>query len=76
MSGCQGGRAIAFAALGSTQLPREEADFVVNVNAATVLLRVVLLSVVLHGVSAEPVARRFVRHPQPRGAGATAGSGR
>ncbi|MFF5789269.1 hypothetical protein ACFY8P_30375 [Streptomyces sp. NPDC012693] len=48
----------------------------VNVNAATVLLRVVLLSVVLHGVSAEPVARRFVRHPQPRGAGATAGSGR
>ncbi|MFF2573114.1 hypothetical protein [Streptomyces sp. NPDC058084] len=32
----------------------------VNVTAATVLL-----SVVLHGVSAEPVARWFARHPQP-----------
>ncbi|MEU6931877.1 hypothetical protein AB0A05_22315 [Streptomyces sp. NPDC046374] len=51
---------IVFAVLAYIQLPKAEADFVVNVTAATVLL-----SVVLHGVSAEPIARWFVRHPQP-----------
>ncbi|MDK0524044.1 hypothetical protein [Streptomyces sp. ML-6] len=42
------------------ELPEGEANFVVKVTAATVLL-----SVVLHGVTAEPVARWFARHPRP-----------
>ncbi|MGA5198568.1 cation:proton antiporter [Streptomyces exfoliatus] len=58
--GPRGVTSIVFAVLASIQLPQVDADFVVNVTAATVLL-----SVVLHGVSAEPVARWFVRHPQP-----------
>ncbi|MGW7428151.1 cation:proton antiporter domain-containing protein [Streptomyces sp. NPDC054861] len=58
--GPRGVTSIVFAVLASIQLPQAEADFVVNVTAATVLL-----SVVLHGVSAEPVARWFARHPQP-----------
>jgi NhaP-type Na+/H+ or K+/H+ antiporter len=58
--GPRGVTSIVFAVLAYTQLPKEEADFVVNVTAATVLL-----SVVLHGVSAEPVARWFARHPRP-----------
>ncbi|MFC8009411.1 cation:proton antiporter domain-containing protein [Streptomyces cinereoruber] len=58
--GPRGVTSIVFAVLAHIQLPRGEADFVVNVTAATVLL-----SVVLHGVSAEPVARWFARHPRP-----------
>ncbi|MFD9903034.1 cation:proton antiporter [Streptomyces sp. NPDC059063] len=58
--GPRGVTSIVFAVLAYIQLPKEEADFVVNVTAATVLL-----SVVLHGVSAEPVARWFARHPRP-----------
>ncbi|MFC8898011.1 cation:proton antiporter domain-containing protein [Streptomyces cinereoruber] len=57
--GPRGVTSIVFAVLAYAQLPKEEADFVVNVTAATVLL-----SVVLHGVSAEPVARWFARHPR------------
>ncbi|WP_017241834.1 cation:proton antiporter domain-containing protein [Streptomyces sp. SS] len=57
--GPRGVTSIVFAVLAYVQLPQTEADFVVNVTAATVLL-----SVVLHGVSAEPVARWFARHPQ------------
>ncbi|MFC8507666.1 cation:proton antiporter [Streptomyces sp. NPDC057411] len=65
--GPRGVTSIVFAVLAHVQLPKDEADFVVNVTAATVLL-----SVVLHGVSAEPVARWFARHPAPPRKGATA----
>ncbi|MFD0140813.1 MULTISPECIES: cation:proton antiporter domain-containing protein [unclassified Streptomyces] len=58
--GPRGVTSIVFAVLASIQLPQIDADFVVNATAATVLL-----SVILHGVSAEPVARWFTRHPQP-----------
>ncbi|MER7536925.1 cation:proton antiporter [Streptomyces sp. NPDC097704] len=58
--GPRGVTSIVFAVLAYVQLPHDQADFVVNVTAATVLL-----SVVLHGVSAEPVARWFARHPRP-----------
>ncbi|MFB7280447.1 cation:proton antiporter [Streptomyces hydrogenans] len=57
--GPRGVTSIVFAVLAYVQLPEEQADFVVNVTAATVLL-----SVVLHGVTAEPVARWFARHPR------------
>ncbi|MGW8354250.1 cation:proton antiporter [Streptomyces wedmorensis] len=57
--GPRGVTSIVFAVLAYVQLPEREADFVVNVTAATVLL-----SVVLHGVTAEPVARWFARHPR------------
>ncbi|MFE5655543.1 cation:proton antiporter [Streptomyces sp. NPDC056517] len=69
--GPRGVTSIVFAVLAYLQLPREEADFVVNVTAATVLL-----SVILHGVSAEPVARWFARHPQPEEPAAPPGPGR
>ncbi|MFE9738366.1 hypothetical protein [Streptomyces sp. NPDC006477] len=58
--GPRGVTSIVFAVLAYVQLAQAKVDFVVNVTATTVLLRVVL-----HGVSAEPVARWFVRHPQP-----------
>ncbi|MGW4050424.1 cation:proton antiporter domain-containing protein [Streptomyces sp. NPDC004779] len=58
--GPRGVTSIVFAVLAYVQLPEKQADFVVNVTAATVLL-----SVVLHGVTAEPVARWFARHPRP-----------
>ncbi|MFH8841686.1 cation:proton antiporter [Streptomyces sp. NPDC017868] len=58
--GPRGVTSIVFAVLAYIQLPEEEANLVVNVTAATVLL-----SVILHGVSAEPVARWFTRHPRP-----------
>lgn len=58
--GPRGVTSIVFAVLAYVQLPPEQADFVVNVTAATVLL-----SVVLHGVTAEPIARWFARHPRP-----------
>ncbi|MET8967266.1 cation:proton antiporter domain-containing protein [Streptomyces hydrogenans] len=57
--GPRGVTSIVFAVLAYVQLPEEQADFVVNVTAATVLL-----SVVLHGVTAEPVARWFARRPR------------
>ncbi|SEB97389.1 cation:proton antiporter [Streptomyces sp. TLI_105] len=58
--GPRGVTSIVFAVLAFSQLPGEEAGFVVNATAATVLL-----SVLLHGVTAEPVARWFARHPRP-----------
>ncbi|MFB7447694.1 cation:proton antiporter [Streptomyces sp. NPDC056194] len=58
--GPRGVTSIVFSVLAFTQLKGDDADFVVNVTAATVLL-----SVLLHGVTAEPVARWFARHPQP-----------
>ncbi|MEU9702625.1 cation:proton antiporter [Streptomyces sp. NPDC047981] len=58
--GPRGVTSIVFAVLAYTQLGKDESDFVVNVTAATVLL-----SVVLHGVTAEPVARWFARHANP-----------
>ncbi|MFI1654651.1 cation:proton antiporter [Streptomyces sp. NPDC020472] len=58
--GPRGVTSIVFSVLAFSQLRGEEADFVVNVTAATVLL-----SVLLHGVTAEPVARWFARHPRP-----------
>ncbi|MFF0558154.1 cation:proton antiporter [Streptomyces sp. NPDC004266] len=58
--GPRGVTSIVFSVLAFSQLRGEEAVFVVNVTAATVLL-----SVLLHGVTAEPVARWFARHPRP-----------
>ncbi|MGW0697784.1 cation:proton antiporter domain-containing protein [Streptomyces sp. NPDC002867] len=57
--GPRGVTSIVFAVLAYVQLPKDDAALVVNVTAATVLL-----SVILHGVTAEPVARWFARHPQ------------
>ncbi|NWF24809.1 cation:proton antiporter [Streptomyces sp. PKU-EA00015] len=57
--GPRGVTSIVFAVLAYVQLPQDDAALVVNVTAATVLL-----SVILHGVTAEPVARWFARHPQ------------
>ncbi|MGW4723902.1 cation:proton antiporter [Streptomyces sp. NPDC004291] len=57
--GPRGVTSIVFAVLASIELPEGDANFVVKVTAATVLL-----SVVLHGVTAEPVARWFARHPR------------
>ncbi|MYR43831.1 hypothetical protein [Streptomyces sp. SID5910] len=51
---------IVFAVLAYIELPAGEANFVAKVTAATVLP-----GVVLHGVTAKPVARWFARHPQP-----------
>ncbi|MFD0422999.1 cation:proton antiporter [Streptomyces parvus] len=58
--GPRGVTSIVFAVLAYIELPEGEANFVVKVTAATVLL-----SVVLHGVTAEPVARWFARRPRP-----------
>lgn len=60
--GPRGVTSIVFAVLAYLQLPGEQADFILNVTAATVLL-----SVLVHGVTAEPLARWFARHPQPEG---------
>ncbi|MGW5781047.1 cation:proton antiporter domain-containing protein [Streptomyces sp. NPDC003863] len=58
--GPRGVTSIVFAVLAFARLRGDDADFVVDVTAATVLL-----GVLLHGVTAEPVARWFARHPQP-----------
>ncbi|MBB4984816.1 MULTISPECIES: cation:proton antiporter [Streptomyces] len=58
--GPRGVTSIVFSVLAFAQLKGDDADLVVNVTAATVLL-----SVLLHGVTAEPIARWFARHPQP-----------
>ncbi|WP_051819722.1 cation:proton antiporter [Streptomyces flavochromogenes] len=58
--GSRGVTSIVFATLAYTQLQGDDAAFVVNATAATVLL-----SVILHGLTAEPVARWFARNPQP-----------
>ncbi|WP_406864403.1 cation:proton antiporter [Streptomyces sp. HUAS MG47] len=58
--GPRGVTSIVFAVLAYTELPTDDAAFVVNVTWATILL-----SVVLHGVTAEPVARWFARNPRP-----------
>lgn len=68
--GPRGVTSIVFAVLAYIELPESDANFVVKVTAATVLL-----SVVLHGVTAEPVARWFARRPrgeQPNTASSTA----
>ncbi|GAA3168295.1 MULTISPECIES: cation:proton antiporter [Streptomyces] len=58
--GSRGVTSIVFAVLAYTQLAGDDAAFVVNVTCATVLL-----SVLLHGVTLEPAARRFARNPRP-----------
>ncbi|MFB7161084.1 cation:proton antiporter [Streptomyces sp. NPDC056242] len=57
--GSRGVTSIVFAVLAYNQLAGDDAAFVVNVTCATVLL-----SVLLHGITMEPVARWFARHPQ------------
>ncbi|MFD3947700.1 cation:proton antiporter [Streptomyces sp. NPDC058579] len=69
--GSRGVTSIVFAVLAYTQLKGDDAAFVVHVTAATVLL-----SVLLHGVTLEPVARWFERHPQPDALPTTEGPGR
>lgn len=58
--GSRGVTSIVFAFLAYVQLPPGDASFVFQVTGATVLL-----SIVLHGVTMEPIARWFARHPQP-----------
>ncbi|MFD7570346.1 cation:proton antiporter [Streptomyces sp. NPDC059810] len=58
--GSRGVTSIVFAVLAYTQLTGDDAAFVVNVTCATVLL-----SVLLHGVTMEPIARWFGRHSEP-----------
>ncbi|MFJ6409456.1 cation:proton antiporter [Streptomyces hydrogenans] len=69
--GPRGVTSIVFAVLAYTQLPDDQAAFVVKVTCATVLL-----SVVAHGVTMEPIARWFARRssrsPGP-GEGSSAG---
>ncbi|MFJ7207095.1 cation:proton antiporter [Streptomyces sp. NPDC098789] len=54
--GSRGVTSIVFATLAAGQLPPEEADFVVTLMCATVLL-----SVLLHGLSVRPIALAFAR---------------
>ncbi|MFG3348841.1 cation:proton antiporter [Streptomyces sp. NPDC048018] len=58
--GPRGVTSIVFAVLAYIQLAEDEAALILDVTAATVLL-----SVVVHGASGEPVARWFARHPRP-----------
>ncbi|MFE0172510.1 cation:proton antiporter [Streptomyces sp. NPDC059002] len=58
--GSRGVTSIVFAFLAYAQLPSGDAVFIFNVTCATVLL-----SIILHGVTMEPIARWFQRHPQP-----------
>ncbi|MEV7568573.1 cation:proton antiporter domain-containing protein [Streptomyces tanashiensis] len=58
--GSRGVTSIVFAVLAFSQLADDDADFVVDVTCATILL-----SVVLHGATTEPIARWFARRPQP-----------
>ncbi|MCT7350675.1 cation:proton antiporter [Streptomyces sp. 15-116A] len=57
--GSRGVTSIVFAVLAYTQLEDDDAAFIGNVTCATVLL-----SVFLHGVTTEPVARWFEHHPR------------
>ncbi|MCI3928083.1 cation:proton antiporter [Streptomyces sp. AN091965] len=58
--GSRGVTSIVFALLAYIQLPPDDSAFIINVMCTTVLL-----SVALHGITQEPVARRFARAPQP-----------
>ncbi|AJC53687.1 cation:proton antiporter [Streptomyces sp. 769] len=58
--GSRGVTSIVFAILAYVQLPLGEAVFVFNLTCATVLL-----SVILHGVTMEPIAHWFARNPRP-----------
>ncbi|MDG4857881.1 cation:proton antiporter [Streptomyces sp. T-3] len=58
--GSRGVTSIVFATLAVTQLSDADGAFVAKVMCATVLL-----SVILHGITVEPIARWFERHPQP-----------
>ncbi|MFI8961955.1 cation:proton antiporter [Streptomyces sp. NPDC053493] len=69
--GPRGVTSIVFAVLAYLQLRADDAAFVVNVTAATVLL-----SVIVHGVTGEPVGRWFARHPRPGAPAASADHGR
>lgn len=59
--GSRGVTSIVFAALAYSQLGHDDAAFVINVTCATVLL-----SVLLHGISLEPLARWFARRRRSR----------
>ncbi|MEU7580329.1 cation:proton antiporter [Streptomyces sp. NPDC041068] len=54
--GARGVTSIVFALLAVIQLPPDDAEFIIGVMCATVLM-----SIVLHGVTQEPVARWFER---------------
>ncbi|MFE7620025.1 cation:proton antiporter [Streptomyces sp. NPDC057496] len=69
--GSRGVTSIVFAVLAYTELPPDDGAFVFQVTAATVLL-----SVVLHGVTAEPVARGFARRDRSGARRAAEGSAR
>ncbi|MER7951696.1 cation:proton antiporter [Streptomyces sp. NPDC096079] len=58
--GSRGVTSIVFAVLAFAQLADDDADFVVDVTCATILL-----SIVLHGITMEPIARWFARRPEP-----------
>ncbi|MFJ5017737.1 cation:proton antiporter domain-containing protein [Streptomyces griseoluteus] len=57
--GSRGVTSIVFAVLAYTQLPSSDAAFVIKVMGVTVLM-----SIFLHGITVEPVARWFERRPQ------------
>ncbi|MFJ9841364.1 cation:proton antiporter [Kitasatospora sp. NPDC101155] len=69
--GPRGVTSIVFALLAYAQIPEHEGTFVLNVMCTTVLL-----SVILHGITLEPIARWFQRHPQPQAGPASAGPAR
>ncbi|MEI5102722.1 cation:proton antiporter [Streptomyces sp. PmtG] len=58
--GSRGVTSIVFALLAYVQLPPDDAAFIIDVMCTTVLL-----SVALHGLTQEPIARWFARHPRP-----------
>ncbi|RZD89983.1 sodium:proton exchanger [Streptomyces albidoflavus] len=58
--GSRGVTSIVFAVLAYTQLPSPDGAFVVNAMSMTVLL-----SIFLHGITVEPVARWFERRARP-----------
>ncbi|MFG2843526.1 hypothetical protein ACGF12_10175 [Kitasatospora sp. NPDC048296] len=69
--GPRGVTSIVFALLAYAQIPEHDGTFVLNVMCTTVLL-----SVILHGITPEPIARWFQRHPQPKAGPAEAGPAR
>ncbi|MHC5703311.1 cation:proton antiporter domain-containing protein [Streptomyces tirandamycinicus] len=69
--GPRGVTSVVFGSLAVIELPDASADFVSRVMVVTVML-----SIVLHGLSAEPIARYYARRTEkPRPAAPAAGAG-
>lgn len=66
--GPRGVTSIVFGALAVIDLPERNADFI-----ARVMVMTVMVSIVLHGLSSEPIARLYARRGTPERSGTAAG---